>query len=371
MGRGKAWSREESEAVAKAWKLVTKHSNPQRDQHSKRFTSDLYEQFLDLAPSDQAALDKRWRSRSQTAVKTHFDSIGEEVMKFNSTLTSVIQQAMSRPIEISEQKIIRAAIGLHLGSMKLPIDFENIEAQESDWKLYQAWRILSTSPRYVAPAWAGFRNQLGSTNDESSDPAPSDQVPQHDSIENETQPFLPTSNAIRHTGGTPMRTLASAALSMPLITDVPSMAALTDHPIAVATRPHDEIQRRRHVTTDEHRAPEHHVEHTLGKRPSLHGTGSRDGSTKEARTAPLEMIANGSKAIEYFGEALIKFGDALSEYNALTLFSRPDMQGRHDQKIFFDALAEKHVLKAKLDRNRLFHEVQQRRDPQPSNTFPE
>lgn len=84
---------------------------------------------------------------------------------------------------------------------------------------------------------------------------------------------------------------------------------------------------------------------------------SRPPHANTQRVSACELIASAS-AIESVGQALRSLGDALSEYNAITLFSRPDMQGRRDQKVFFETLAAKHVLKAKLDLDELERQMQ-------------
>lgn len=88
---------------------------------------------------------------------------------------------------------------------------------------------------------------------------------------------------------------------------------------------------------------------------------NRTPKTKMARISPCELVASAS-AIQMVGQALRSLGDALSEYNAITLFSRPDMEGRQDSKVFFNALAEKHVLKAKMDRDKVARQKQRSKE---------
>ena len=367
MGRGKAWSREESEAVAKAWKDVSSRTISQKDVNSKQFTIDLYQRFLELAPSDQATVDKRWKSRSQMALKTHFDFIAEEVVKFNATITKVVEQALNRPNEIREHTIIRAAIGIHAGIIQSPIDFDNVYSDKDDWKLFEAWKVLNTCPRYASKALVHFR-QISIQKTESSDP-PNGRATQPTSTDNENQSYMPSHNTHLQERATPMRTLASAALSMPLLTNLASMAALAEHSSPNGTNRQNNTDK---ITNTLKTQPDmEHRTSTLGKRQLPPQPNDQDISRKEPKTSSVEMLANGTRALELVAEALAGFGDALSEYNALTLFSRPEMQGRPDQKIFFDALAEKHALKAKIDRDKLVQQVEPRDNPSLPNSFPE
>lgn len=60
--------------------------------------------------------------------------------------------------------------------------------------------------------------------------------------------------------------------------------------------------------------------------------------------------------------ALHALSDSLGEYNAITLFSHPEMQGTRDQKAFFRALADKYLLKARLARDEVSTELRRRHE---------
>lgn len=362
MGRGKSWSREELEAVAKAWKAASEQSMTAREQNSKLFVTELYRTFLEFVPSEPEALEGRWTSRSQSAVKTQFDAIQDDIVKFNLVLRNVMDQALNRGVTVRDDKVLRAAIGVHTKVIAGVINFDAVDAVENDWKMYGAWCILKTCERFAPQNWPRMPN----SNPDNSDEEPSNQIPNSSSVENGNPSFSMPSHGNLHSGGTPMRTLASAALSM-------------DLHVGNGLSPMEPLA---------HQSPETKLEHglqavgstaskdvggsegrTLGKRRGGDGTGQ--GGAKMRRTA-FETSLAGSAALELVGHALCGLGDALSEYNAITLFSRPDMHGRQEQKVFFEALAEKHVLKAKLDRDKLVKEAQQRRGKENrTNTFSE
>lgn len=354
MGRGKSWSREESEAVAKAWQQVSEHTVSVREQNSKAFVSGLYERFIHLAPSDPDALEGRWTSRSQTAVKTHFDAIGEDVLKFNIVLSNVVEQAIRRGVNVREEVILRAAIGVHLGAIAGSVNFDSIDSEESDWKLYGAWCILKTCQRFAPLNWPIMRTPIhGQGQVENSNHGPNSHLRQSSAMENGNSGYSIPSPGNLQSGGTPMRTLASAALSMNLVADgLPSMTPL---PQASPHAHHLERNSTEPLPSGQRNGPGR----TLGKRRAEDDVDGQ-GASKCHRTSALEMLSANSGALELVAQAVCTLGDALSEYNAIALFSRSDMQGRPDQKAFFNALAEKHALKAKLDRDKLVNEVRQK-----------
>lgn len=155
MGRGKCWSREESEAVAKAWKLAAVEIPSPREQNTKRFATELYHRFVEFAPNDDdTAQDGRWKARSLTAVKTQFDAIGDDIIKFNHVYLKTSQQALTRGLEPENCLVLRAAIAIHLGAaLPSPLDFSQVDTVEADWKLYEAWCILKSCHRFT-PATA-------------------------------------------------------------------------------------------------------------------------------------------------------------------------------------------------------------------------
>lgn len=361
MGRGKSWSREESEAVAKAWKQVSEHTVSVREQNSKAFATEVYQRFIDLAPSDPDALDGRWTSRSQTAVKTQFDAIADDVTKFNAVLSNVMEQAIRQGLKLGEQLILRAAIGKHLQVTPGNVNFDSVDSVERDWKLYGAWRILKTCQRFAPLNWPIVRNSMqGQRQGEHSDGGPNNHIPKSSAMENGNSGYSIPSPRNMQSGGTPMRTLASAALSMNLVGNgMPSMA-----PLPQASRNAHRVER----NTSQ---PQRNIGRTRGKRyaeEELQG----GGASKSQRKGGLEMLSPNSGTLELVAQAICTLGDALSEYNAITLFSRPDMQGRPEQKAFFHALAEKHAVKAKIDRDKLMSAVQHGSgDNDVSNSFSE
>lgn len=524
MGRGKSWSREESEAVAKAWKLASEVITSARDQNTKRFTAELYQRFISLAPKTDAAMaDGRWTSRSQTAVKTQFDAIADDIIKFNLVTSSVVEQAINRGLDISDPRILRAAIAVHLGAVSSAVlDFDDIDVVETDWKLFEAWRILKTCSRFAPVGWADVSRSmppasLGQTmrrhHDTSDPPAHRSRLPHvsrasrmhpahrsrhlprsmHRADEHELDPDElndhlegemereaeahdaevdhdpdddlhdpeddPHDDAV-HSGSfladpTSLVDAPPAPSALPL-PPVPAPPDQTSGAHALshgssrrnAPSPRDHSGRarplkRRPLHRDEqrghredqrghrddranlHREHErslHREERARLPRPSPHSMagpsphsfmgpsphsmggpsphslvgpsphsvagpsppGDMEGldpmerdeeevgqeaepalepPLKEMRLGPgpsADVFASaGSDAVRLVGDALRALGDALSEYNAISLFSRPDMQGRQDQKMFFNALAEKHALKARLDRDKLMNLVQE------------
>eukprot|EP00177_Eucheuma_denticulatum_P008750 GFKZ01015895.1.p1 GENE.GFKZ01015895.1~~GFKZ01015895.1.p1 ORF type:complete len:369 (-),score=51.42 GFKZ01015895.1:1220-2326(-) len=352
MGRGKSWSREESEAVAKAWKKASENKMSVREQNSKGFVAELYQRFVELAPQDSENLDGRWTARSQTAVKTQFDAIGDDVFKFNAVLSNVVDQAAKQDIAIPKDKLLRAAIGVHLGAIAGAVNFEDIDSVESDWKLYGAWRILKTCQRFTPQNWPNDRRRgrkAGCNNQgEHSEDGPDTHVQRSPSMENGHGNHAIGSPKRVQAGGTPMRTLATAALSMNL------------GPGGIRQLTHAGRLKREDVGVDE--ADENGRDcgphGRVGKRKAENSNTEEGRAGKQARSSVVvDMLSSGSSALEKIADALCGLGDALSEYNAISLFSRSEMQGRDDRQEFFDALAEKHVLKAKLDRDKLIEEV--------------
>lgn len=361
MGRGKSWSREESEAVAKAWKQSSEVIVSPREQNGKRFIAELYQRFLDLAPKDPSVLDGRWTSRSQTAVKTQFDAIGDDIQKFNVVMSKVASEAVKRGMDANEQRVLRAAIAVHLGNTDGAIEFDNTDSNESDWKLYEAWRILKICPRFSAANWHGMRNVLPANTNGSNTELPSTSPAQQTTqIQSENHSYARTDN-LQSPGGTPMRLLANAANSIQLIPNgINPMTPLADQ----SAVPGDPMSQH-HGGLDRNSYPQQtgnnfgiRPDRRHRKRPSEAASDGQQASKKQ-RSSPAETMASGSSSLELIAQALGALSDALSEYNALSLFSRPDMEGRREQKIFLEAMAEKHALKAKLDRDRVLNQVRQ------------
>lgn len=339
MGRGKTWTREECEAVAKAWKHTSELIVSTWDQSSKRFVYELYKRFIDLAPSDPDALEGRWTSRSRTAVKTQFDVIAGDILKFNDELSAVMEQTGSHSIELGDPRVVRAALAVHL-DFTSTISFNNLEIVETDWKLYEAWLVLKTCPRYQLVNWSRFDPAQQNTN-----PSPSDTL--HPSrIESDNNSYI--GDDAPATEGTPMKTLASAALSMPIAQNTLSISGPPNNS-SVGTCPAQDSDVKGHRPfVDSH-------DNCLGKR-RLVGDTKGQALPKNPRTEP-GMWGTDCRAIELVAQAVCALGDALSEYNALALFSRPDMEGQQGKKMYLEALAEKYTLKARLDRDKLVNEM--------------
>lgn len=352
MGRGKSWSREESEAVAKAWKKASENKVSAREQNSKGFVAELYQRFIELAPQDSDNIDGRWTARSPTAVKTQFDAIGDDVFKFNAVLSNVVDQAAKQEISIPRDKLLRAAIGVHLGAIAGSVNFDDVDSVESDWKLYGAWRILKTCQRFTPQNWPSERRRGRkpgrSIHGEDSEDGPEIHAQRSPSMENGHGNHTLGSPTRMQTGGTPMRTLATAALSMNL------------GPGGIRQLTHAGRHKREDHGADEAdgNGRDHGTHGRVGKRKAENSNTEEGRAGKQARSSVVvDMLSSGSSALEKIAEALCGLGDALSEYNAISLFSRSEMQGREERREFFDTLAEKHVLKAKLDRDKLMKEV--------------
>lgn len=566
MGRGKSWSREESEAVAKAWKLAANEIPNTREQNTKNFASLLYQSFVKFAPtSDDQTLNGRWKSRSQMAVKTQFDAIGDDILRFNHHYYNIALKASDCGFNPEEDNVLCAAIGVHLGAINLNmINFNHIDTVVLDWKLFEAWCILKSCPKFMphqsnsyhikshAKSHANYNSNHKHENSEESLPPPPPPPPppprrpsriitsasgaiialgghtgalqeaslrrslgtpaacpnkNTGKIEQATPSRLTTrgsgaSNGASSTGGgrphpasgnTPMKTLASAALSMPALStprkssmdvtitnrrhtadgtykdnhssngdddkvngnlegddeesdgngnddvdcSVPSSKRVRTRSLEMMTgtgttiagnvegkRPlkkgrlqhpshqaesdhndddvdhHTELggfqnnhahcqgstsSHRHHVVNEQHEDDtndrprlRHHNSHrqhmnsngrrkkhartssaTAGSAAPSEGEGA-GGTVEKVDAGSLLNVSTGS--IQLIGHAIRSLGDALSEYNAIMLFSRPDMQERQDQKLFFDALAKKHVLKAQMDRDELAREMQRMKE---------
>lgn len=362
MGRGKSWSREESQAVATAWKHASEHTSSTREQNSKAFVNDLYRRFTELAPSDPDVLDGRWTSRSQTAVKTQFDAISEDVNKFNIALSGVVEQAVRQGIT-SRDLVLRATVSKHLQAISGNLDFDSVKSEVSEWKLFEAWRVLSMCKRFAPANWP----MSASPNEghvEDSDEEPSAQ-PQSRGMDCGNSGYSIPSPRNLQSGGTPMRTLASAALSLnPVGNGMSSMTPLSQ------------------AAPNTHRAERRSSQHPGGRRGFAGRTlGKRHAEqefrgqrvSKNHRAEKFEILTPNCGTLELVAQAISTLGDALSEHNAITLFSRPEMQGRSEQQEFFNALADKHVAKAKIDRDRLVNEVRQKRgnNKHESHSYPE
>lgn len=363
MGRGKSWSRDESQAVATAWKQASAHYTSIREQNGKAFVNDLYNRFTQLAPSDPEVLEGRWTSRSQTAVKTQFDAISEDVVKFNKLLTTVLAQAVRQGVT-SRELILRAAVGKHIQAISGNLDFDAVKTVLSDWKHYEAWRVLSTCERFTPENWP-TQTTPDPGHAENSDDEPSLQLPQSKGMEFGNSGYSLPSPRNLPSGGTPMRTLASAALSMNLVGN--GMSSMTPHSQGQANQ--HRVEKRKSQPPGGRKGG---VGRTLGKRQvEQELRGQR--ASKSHKAEKFEILSPNCGTLELVAQAISTLGDALSEHNAITLFSRPEMQGRAEQQEFFNALADKHVAKAKIDRDRLMNEAREKRGKakQESHSFSE
>lgn len=539
MGRGKCWSREESEAVAKAWKLAASIITSPREHNTKRFAAELYHQFVQLSPDKtSSSVDGRWTSRSQTAVKTQFDAIGDDILKFNAVLLSVAQLAAARRLNIDHPHLIRASIAVHLGSPPIPnqLDFDNIETVETDWKLYEAWRILKTCPQYAPLSWSSvtvlddtpvlvthsrtqplsdrtlslspdhpplkYDNddhdhtpQDSTSNGLSVEPEPSTRIystgystsrahPLAESTPARTTPPRTTSPRITPprttpprttpsrttpprttlphttplhtpphrttpprtvpprtapprtapprtktpprtapprtktpprttppcttppratpphttpprttpprttltrttpTRTTPTRTVTSPAISVPtpVLPPAHALSPRLSRPRSPSPLPHCiaglSAKPRTLISTAATRIPLQQADHS-----QPHSNGVTSHRVKRRLPDPIEVQPeyttpsrpkvprlsssfqrnDGESAIQMVAQSIQSLSDALSEYNAITLFSQPEMQGTRDQKLFFHTLAEKHLLKAELARDGVSRQLNRRR----------
>lgn len=356
MGRGKSWSREESKAVAKAWmKLPASMSSS----HVKlNYTAELYRFFTEQAPNTDKS-DGRWRARSQTAVKTQFEAISDDIIKFNAKLAKVVDDALSRSVQVSNNTILLTAIGLHIRSLDGPIDFSTLSTSETDWKLYDAWLALKSNPKYCPINFPIMRSPYQSSQHprpHSSNGATATHIPQSSSLDNANGNYHPNSSHDLPSGGTPMRTLATAALSLEEVDED------TIPPLNIPVRNQQNsasIPKRNSIKTE--RLQLDNAKTGNAKKRSVENALQRETAPKVSRTANIvNMVSSGSNALGRVADALGALGDALSEYNAIALFSRADMQSRPDRQLFFDLMAEKHVLKARLDRDKWLEESRRR-----------
>lgn len=414
MGRGKTWTREESATVASAWKLVSANFPSSREQNTKRFAAELHQQFIQLAPKVHHPVSEgQWAARSQTAVKTQFDVIGDDILKFNVVLLNVMECAISRGIQCEELHIIRVAIAVHLGiipgTSQLEFDDYN-DTIEADWKLYEAWRVLRTCSRFAPASWSSGLSLVahGSSPSRATHATESKRlirISKHDGEvkQNHRDSALfqggdETNLQISTPFGLSAADNANTLVTVPACTT--SFACATGHEsVHPPTFPLPSVHTlaKSSPLVQEHRQPQaaqpvHNVQATPSLLPSPILSASVSGSSEHTEdlsssiglahatplkrkspcdTCPLDQTETHKKILRALtcqlsendeskvtvAKAIQSLSDALDDYNAISFLSLPGVQGHHKQKELVDILAEKYICRAKISRDRLVRQI--------------
>lgn len=340
MGRGKAWTPEESTAVAHAWRIVM--ANGAATSHGLAHA--LYAEFLKRIPANASA-EGHWRARPSTAVRSQFDHIQEDILRFNTLLKKIVKDVQaahamdsSGTAPLSEDVIVRAAIGVHTGVTKTPeFDFSSDQMRKITWKLYGAWSVLRGCPQYEfpsinpgTPVSSRLQRTASRSTTRTNNPNTSTRV--------EPPATVRKGNVQRHVTSTPAtREKRKSTVEPP------------GQPVSKGVRGSNTTSGignsggMRKESAEVARIPP-----TNGAPSAPVGNGNRipQTSTPASPSAPIDPMRS-------IAEAIQGFSDVLAEHNAITLFSRPELAGSMEQKLFYQAMAEKHVLKAKLERDRL------------------
>ncbi|CAN8072053.1 unnamed protein product [Agarophyton chilense] len=308
MGRGKSWSREESEAVVKAWRFVSNTFVSPRDQGGKHFIHTLYHRFLQLAPPSSTDTG-RWTARSPTAVKTHFDSIAEEVSKFNRVLRTVINLPTTVNVKPQPDILLRAVIAVHTRVIDIPqLDFNNLPQAIPEWKMFSAWRILAGSPRFAPKAFLTWVTDNANT-------VPSDLLPLSSEEKSEERKFARPA--------------------------IPSLSAQHGAPVnsANSTDPARHFQRVEYNaggTTDDN------AEQVYKKRRTQDSAG-RTGEASKTIPGTTEAYSLISNAIHRVADGLNAVAVAQAERNVICLLNMPHVEITERRKVLLDLLLEKHI----------------------------
>ncbi|KAI0566201.1 hypothetical protein FGB62_11g011 [Gracilaria domingensis] len=318
MGRGKSWSRDESEAVAKAWRIVSNTFSSPRDQGGKRFVHTLHHQFLQLAPASGGE-NGRWSARSPTAVKTHFDAISEEAAKFNRALRTVINLPTTVNVKPQPEAVLRAVVAVHTRVIDIPqLDFNNLPQTIPDWKLFSAWKVLSGSPQFAPKAFFTWITDNSKT-------VPSDLFP-----------LSPDSGSVERKFTKPVNSF-------------PSLSAQHAAPAnsANSTDPARHFQR---VEYNVDGTTADNAEQVYKKRRTRYQADRNGKASKSVPVVP-EVFTAVASAIHHVADSLNAVAAAQEERNAISLLSMPTVELTEHRKVFLDLLVEKHMrnMKSSLD----------------------
>lgn len=345
MGRGKSWSREESEAVAKAYVKACITFPSARDHPAKQTMQELDRQFRLLSPDQEsgpASLEGRWRARSVSAVKVQFEAIAEDIAKFNAILLSVIELAKTQSLNASDPRVTRAAIAIHLGVARSnqDLNFDAINVDETDWKLYEAWSILKNCSRFSlevnSPKLATSKENATSI------------IPRGDVDEFRDKRRERSDSCSKH--DTEIRSAPCPDVS-PVSRDIPARKKSRLPPLStVPSLPAKGT--RTHVAAPALTSPSARTAKRKQENKDQLQTGERDtGRTKKVRKS-TSSPDDGKTFMDQIAQSLKSLAETLSEYNGIRVFSLPEMEGTSSRTTYFNLLAEKFVLKAKMERDK-------------------
>lgn len=343
MGRGKSWSRDESEAVAKAWRHVSTAIASPREQGGKRFVSALYQRFVQLAPVNLSD-PGRWRARSPTAVKTHFDSITDEVSKFNRILRHVINLPTTINVKPSPETLLRAAVAVHTHVIHIPqLDFNNLPPAIPEWKLFAAWRVLSASDRFAPKHFITWSAENGK-------PIPPELLP----LNEITQRTNPEAANVASTAAPSAFTPDTNAAIHPTVP-----AASADN---TDTDPSPRFQRF-HYNTSGSNVDD--AEHAFKKRRVQNG--SQPGEPLlHAPNAQPDVFTTIATAIQRVADGLNAVAAAHTERNLISLLSLPHVETSEHRAPYLSLLLENHLTRLKSLTNEPLKQDVQPNTPQDS-----
>lgn len=186
MGRGKNWSAEENEHLARAWLAASEDPVVGADQTRKVFKESVRRRFLQMSPTDSNAKEGRYGSRSVASIDQHFSELSADVQKFRAALGKI---KASGPTGVSDQEKHAMAIAIHCGKTSvMEYNYKDIDCMET-WSGYKAWLVLQNHPK-----WCDVPNPVSSVADETADipPQASDvtsntQSDRHDDVSNEEE----------------------------------------------------------------------------------------------------------------------------------------------------------------------------------------
>ena len=156
MGHGKGWNIEENEVLARAWIATSEDPIHGVNQKGKRFAEEIFRRFCELGPESSKTMEGRYRMRTPSSCKRHFDEMSRDCQKFGSALRQV---RASNPTGCTEDNVFSMAVACHLGRVSA-MDYKYKEYCKDNWQYWGAWTILRTRTK-----WGAFiSNSSGSGN---------------------------------------------------------------------------------------------------------------------------------------------------------------------------------------------------------------
>ena len=152
MGRGKAWSPEESAALAKAYRRAggsqTKGASMRQESYEKRLHSAFKKECKGKRNKEQRRRDKedgKWSSRSRSACTKQWNKIKAELGKFNESLSLVYASLTTG--NMSNDEYINAAVAIHLNETGVP-RYTDKNYNRKNWILSQAYDVVKDMPKF-------------------------------------------------------------------------------------------------------------------------------------------------------------------------------------------------------------------------------